>query len=218
MEKKIFILAQGADAYWRGKNLPSKFKQLIPMGDKTIITRTISLLKGEDITVIAVPELLSILPKTVKTYTYKNPGTVLRGIWLTQYGELQWDAERTIILFGDVVFSRFGINTILEDSRTLSFYGRDWANFITGKESPELFGIAFSNEVKSDTCMALYWLWRAALAEKRITKLWTLYYYINNPNLLVQFNDYTDDVDSPDEYNSFWSYLANAAMEDDKDD
>jgi hypothetical protein len=213
MNRKIYIMAQGKGARWKSADMG--YKQLLPItklgvGYSTIIGRTIYQLWGENNTLIAPEDF----PINVMHQTFKNPGEILHGIWLT-YKELSWDYDRVIILLGDVIFSNYAIKKIFADDRPFSFYGRLGENKVTGKSQSEIFGISIYREKHKEVADACYWTWRMMAMHNLPAKLWTLYHAFDKPELLVQFYDYTDDVDFPEEWELLHFKLQQCVAEDD---
>jgi len=209
---KLFILAQGKDIKWKPTESLPKYKFQLLVGEDTILDRNIKLFRELNPIVIIHSDYPHNIPATY--YSYKSPGMLLHGIVSTKNNDLGWNANRIIILFGDVVFSRYAVSTILEDTALLSLYGRRGENFVTGKLQSEIFGLSVYRDLQPDVGTALYWLWRAAVTYGYASNLWSLYYYIKNEQILKEFGDYTDDIDSVDEYNSFGEYLFDAVERD----
>ena len=135
---KIFIMAQGKGSRWTRNSPVDVPKQLIPIGDTTIIGRTIKQLGREhEIVVVAPSEFVIQVPEWCKVVTLDEPtGALLRGIYFT--GNL-WESDRNVILLGDVIFSNTAIDLILNEKLSFAMYGRIGTNLVAGKEASELF-------------------------------------------------------------------------------
>jgi len=207
---KIFVMAQGEGSRWREHtyvDLPSKFKQLTPLGDETIITRTLRQIKScPDVTVIADGYFAAYMPQDVKLVYFRFPGSLLFGIQQT----IKWMDDRNIILLGDVVYSNSLIEKILSSEEGYMIHGRKNGNPVTGKKARELFALVVSHHFIPVLDQQI----NNCLVANKNAKLWDLYTRINTP-LLV--DDYTDDLDSPEEYLQFWSKLKEAALRDDNE-
>jgi len=206
-------MAQGEGSRWREHtyvDLPSKFKQLTPLGDETIITRTLRQIKScPDVTVIADGYFAAYMPQDVKLVYFRTPGSLLFGIWQTT----KWMDfhSRNIILLGDVVYSNSLIEDILADKKEYRIYGRDTGNPVTGKKAKELFAL----EIAPYNYLSL--LDRdieICLKRNKNARLWDLQNEVKSP---LYVDDYTDDLDSPEEYNQFWNKLKAAALKDDNE-
>jgi len=164
---KIFVMAQGKGSRWQEDSyiqLPSRFKQLTPLGEETIITRTLRQIKDcSDVTVIAEGEFATYMPPNVKLSYFRTPGSLLSGIrqtikWMDFY-------DRNVILLGDVVYSNSLISDILMMKAEYRIYGRGTGNRVTGKKAKELFALVIAPEliplleVDIDNCLKRQMIW-----------------------------------------------------------
>ncbi len=235
---KIYLLAQGQGSRWSidphrkwDFELPSEYKQLIPMGNgEILIQRTIrqaSEATGRtptDLTLVAPGDfLLYNIPKWVKFRSFQEPtGCILEGICKTKK---EWEGHRVVFLLGDVVYSNYAIRHILNAQHRLALFGRKSGNSITGKEASEIFALGFN-----DDKLVQYCIWDRMREiyfrqEDKNAKLWTFHDYLTNKepwdsvlkgSAFHVINDYTDDVDSPEEYHFFFEKLKELALADDE--
>lgn len=205
-------MAHGAGARWQENpgipwTSPATFKQLVPLGNETIITRTIRQLREYNLfpTVIAPGDLFPSMPERTNFHSFREPtGSLIRGIWLTS--KMDWSGDRTIILLGDVVYSNKSIRTILTTKIGYPFvYGRLGSNEFTGKTAPELFALHIPKFYYKILAINLF---------QKEGKLWDLYH--REKVKLVQCFDYTDDLDSPQEFTQFFGKLSDCALKDDE--
>ena len=174
MVMKIYLLAQGQGSRWKADHnrnmaidLPSEYKQLIPMGNgELLVHRTIrqlweiSRVKGDnviggvalDVTLIAPGDfLLYNIPKWVKFRSFREPtGCILEGICKTKK---EWEGHQIVFLLGDVVYSNYAIRHILNAQHRLALFGRKSGNSITGKEAREIFALGFSDDKLVQYCI-----------------------------------------------------------------
>ena len=90
-------------------------------------------------------------------------------------------------------------------------------NNVTGKEASEIFALSFSSNVSPFIWDKMRHIWFHNGNNQ--AKLWTLYDYMKDCGSLDFISipdDYTDDVDSPEEYEQFFDKLKECALEDDK--
>ena len=239
---KIYILAQGKGSRWKddsgrdkGIQLPSEYKQLVPIGNgEVLIQRTIRQLweisrargirvEGDwsHATLIAPGDfLLYNIPKWIEFRSFREPtGCILEGICKTKK---EWRDHRIVFLLGDVVYSNRMMQKIISNTDTVSFFGREGANIFTGKDASKIFALSFN---KVDATQLYIWHWMRKLwfrDQINDAKLWTLYNYIHETYPVQAYpmrtvdNDYTDDIDSPEEYNLFYEKLKELALADDK--
>lgn len=118
----IFIMCAGNATRFGGVT-----KQLLPIGDTTILGRTLTLLKPHN--VIAVTHHVSIRDYVsafgVEVYEPTHRATLCDSILSTQS---LW-GERVVILLGDVIYSRAVLETILTCRDDVRFYGDVWEMF-----------------------------------------------------------------------------------------
>src|SRR5262245_14331375 len=202
---KILVMAQGQQRRLDGVlSFPKHFVDIL---GEPLIARTLRLLRQhapDDITVIAPStsaweELCA--RHRARLYTQPDPGIcILDGIHNTRG---LWDpSERTVILLGDVVYSRAALRTILADSRPIGFAGRPTGSRITLCPHGELFGLGFE-PIARDRITG--WLDDAMFRHhetypERIGLLWGLYHQLAGgrrvrPDLFSTIDDYTDDID-----------------------
>jgi hypothetical protein len=170
-------------------------------------------LGDEDITVIADGEFAPYVIQKARLYSFRDPGSLLKGIWHTRD---MWEADDIIILLGDVVFSNAAIDYILNVYSIVScvLFWREALNPITGKTASERFGVSIPKGAKEEFIGDIFHLWKFIEAQGRDTKLWDYQKYRALSGWT--FDDYTDDIDSPEEYDQFWGLLSGAALEDDE--
>lgn len=226
---KIYILAQGQGSRWMvddGRNmsieLPSEYKQLTPLGNETIITRTIRQIREAlggtitvDVELIAPGDFLGYpLNENINFRSFREPtGCILEGICKTKN---EWSGHRVVFLLGDVIYSNRMIKEIMSNSDTISLFGRKEANPITNKCAGEIFAFGFdaAKEIQSYIWHQMRKLWFHNNLNN--AKLWTLYNFVDKEIPLHEIdNDYTDDIDSPEEYAQFYEKLKEYALEDD---
>ncbi len=149
---KIYILAQGQGSRWMvddGRNmsieLPSEYKQLTPLGNETIITRTIRQVFEYDPIVIASGDFVPYIKHLdVKFRSFREPtGCILEGICKTKN---EWRGHDVIFLLGDVIYSNKAIETIFGSANYTGFFGRKSPNKVTGKKASEIFALRISSD------------------------------------------------------------------------
>lgn len=196
MSSVAIIMCQGNQQ--RIGHLLNGPKQLIPVdGEETIFERTVRLVRAAGVSrIVAVIHPLPQWPPAcdraaVETYVQPDPGESVVGA-IVNLREF-W-AERTIVFLGDVIYSTATVRTMVDSSGPV-FFGRRSGNPVTGKLFGELFGVAFS---EPDREQLLRETADAGWRRHGDTKLWSLFERILWP--LAQIFDYTDDMDTEDDY------------------
>lgn len=220
---KILVMAQGEGSRWH-KNLSRRialqgnipeYKQLIQVGTETLLGRTLRMVKAfginsDDIVVVA-PETFKGYTSDVRLHTLESPGKLLNGIAECEGFLLD---ERATIVLGDVLFSHDSLGELLDSSGAFTFLGRRGPNPSTGKSIDELFGFAMVSDVYEQIVFACRLLTRSG--GNSPGKLWNLYSVLmaREPDSVefIQTYDWTDDVDSVEEYQRFWPQLLRMAL------
>jgi len=190
-------------------------KQLIKVVDQeTIFERTVRLVRAAGVSrVVAVIHPLPQWPPVcaragVETYVQPDPGGSVVGAIMNLR---EFWGDRTIILLGDVIFSVAAIRAIVASSGAV-FFGRRGKNPVTGKRFGELFGLAFSEPDRArlilETSSAAGW------SHHQDTKLWGLLEKVHPGWPLIEISDYTDDMDTHDDYTKRLPVIRAAAAKD----
>jgi len=185
----VIIMAQGQATRFPGKH----FAQV---NGEPIIQRTVRMLRelsrGCVVTVVAAAtdEFKSL---GCLLYTQQDPGDgLMTGLYNTRH---LWGAEDTVILLGDVVFSRSALEQILTSDRRLALFGRTGRNHFTGCAHSEIFALLIRG-------LAARVQDAIATRELRIFsdgRLWGLKHHLSERAEWVEIDDWTDDVDTPED-------------------
>lgn len=205
----IFILAAGKQARWEGDG----FKQLLPIGDTTILERTMSQLHSRGLSWLLVKTPLPYFTGWKNTSPHR--GTCLHPVACRFTSETllstsgQWEL-RNIVLLGDVIYSHKTLDRILNCQEPIRWFGNPW----------EIFAISFGDVVDiNDIFMRVITKLRQTIKQAELGafqgKLRNFYHtYCNLPprgndtahpyfEVVDHLTDYTNDVDSLEEYENF---------------
>jgi len=214
MANKVFLMAQGKSSRWGTPNLP---KQCIPVGGRPLIDRTMEMLPDNfSVTLISPDDVLSYIASERKfKYTYfKDPGSLLKGIWLCK-DKIDLGVDNVLILLGDVMFSRKMLHLIFsKEWEEVTLFGRIGGNKITGKEASELFALWIPEQETEKFFDELKLVWISLQEAGQEGKLWNLSREFGYTIKSLK-DDYTDDIDSPQEYEKFYNVLNEAVIKDD---
>lgn len=203
---KAFILCAGAGARWG--NYLGVPKQLIPLENETVLERTVRLLHEQNLTDIV------IVATTAKFAVHRcqlYPPDKARWTVETLLSTRQLWAETNIILLGDVFYSKQAIHNILYARGDIRFFGRPYANKLTGNPRAELFALKFRKTAEATVLRHGKRVLYDALAGGR-GKLWQLYRSLIGGRLNEKqvettifhiIDDITDDFDFPEDYDRF---------------
>jgi len=203
---KIFILAAGESTRWK-LDYP---KHIAKIQNVPLIERTQKQLKGYDVTVVTTH--LDVQKLSDKTLVPKARRWTVETLLSTAS---YWDDRKTIILLGDVVYSPAAIKTILKDDHAIRIFGN-------GKE---IFAISMKKQVYKKAVDTLWECVLRALGERsshktkseQVGKLWDFYRlyaghkqrkYLDD-NFFTCINDYTEDIDSVNDYNNLFNITEN---------
>ena len=211
---KVFLMAQGKGSRWGNPDLP---KQCIPIGGRPLIDRTMSMIPdGYLVTLISPDDVLSCI-STERTFAYDyfvDPGSLLKGIWLCRH-HIDPAMDNALFLLGDVVFSRKMAHYIFSKTwNEITLFGRIGANKKTGKAASELFALWIPYHSAESFFSELKLVWVSLADSGNEGKLWNLSREFGY-RIRTLKDDYTDDIDSPQEYEQFYDLLNLSAIEDD---
>ena len=208
---KVFIMAQGKGSRW-DHDVPtiSNYKQLLEIrpGER-IIQRTIRQFSKYNPIVIANGDFADHV--LMMRSLHEPTGSINEGI-LSLYED--WNnVGYTTILLGDVVFSNDAVRKIINCEHDFTIFCRDGANKVTGKDAREIFALKFNH-------LRISWIMKLLMTLKaeQAPKLWNMWEKVQNmrPSPIEIIDDYTDDIDSVEEYNAWFSILRRCVKEDDE--
>ncbi len=202
----VLIFCAGGSAKW-GYYLGIP-KPLILLNKESILGRTLRLLKKqkvspENITIVATDPILK-----QPGYNFFEPESSRWFVETLISTESLWD-EQTVVLMGDVFYTPEALKTILNPTTaSLQFYGRAGKSLFSHKAHGELFGITFS---KNEGALIHEHAQKVIKAAKSMGhgKAWQFYRSIAGFELdqkktekkyFVEIDDFTDDFDTPEEY------------------
>ena len=212
---KTIIMAQGCQR--RLKHVLDHPKQLLKVGDETILSRTIRLVwephyGNPDVAVIGWPELLDTVFGVAELHTFNEPGNcILEGIAGCR---LLFDKERTVILLGDVVYSRAAIEAIYADERPVFAAGSSDLTSSTG----ELYAFSFTREWEANVVRLLHTRSCFGTLHKKyqpghLRELYrALKSYYGESYLTI--DDYTTDIDTEEDLETFGALVEKALADD----
>lgn len=206
MTTTALIMAQGGQQ--RIGHLLAGPKQLIPIfGDQTIFERTVQQIRAAGVKrIVAVvhggPWWVQVLDKVgVESYVQPDPGpSVVGGIFQCEH----LFGDKNLIFLGDVVYSHSAVREIVRQNwprEGVTIYGRRGENRFTKKKYPEIFGCSFSRG--ADPFGRLEAKYGAPWLRHPDTKLWSALKelpWAGIEPVFVEIDDYTDDIDTEDDY------------------
>lgn len=210
-DEALIILAGGKQVRWG----QCSSKMLAPVLGRPLIRRTCAQLRR---TGQPRPTIYSADAEVVGNerafWPDRCQGTVLEAIAATSP---LWRRQTTILL-GDVVFSdqamQWLAETGVDETNPVQVFGKTGPNEFTDKRWPEIYGLRFSisagngllkciDEALNGPCeRKIIWeLYRALLRIPQVREpdYW-YYYHPPQSRLFAEISDWTDDIDSPEEY------------------
>ena len=196
----IIIMAQGQGSRWGSGHFKHKISVPHPAyGDRHIGITGRQIFQCNKAwlvpLVVGWSELLVTLEGDFDFLCLNDPGeTLFEGIRQTYR---YWD-DVTTILLGDVIFSEDVFNDVLMRPNGIRLIGRSGQNLVTGKKASEIFALSFSSDKNQD------------ISGFSGGRLWDLEASSLRHDF-VNIQDWTDDLDSPEEYDQFYEKLVEAA-------
>jgi len=219
---RILVMAQGRGSRWGGKVAGFTYKQLVSLGEETIISRTFRQLKERDVPdPILIARISDFEHLGVKTKEVREPTfSILHGILSLRD---EWmNEEEFVFVLGDVIFSNDALDRIFSDIKDvgITFYGRLGANKVVGKEAKEIFALrVLGSRAKVEEFYREILKLREEANNPQKLKLWDLYHHLNLRRVVFNFidiDDYSDDLDAPEHYHRFFSKLVECVNADDE--
>ena len=200
---KYIIMCGGNYTLWQTP------KHLTSLGKETIVERTIRLLRENGITDIAISSNNPIFKQfdvefieITETHTLDHRKGYVSGHWMTGFYKTD---EPVCYLFGDVIFSKYAIKTIVEtETDDVEFFASAPPfSHIYPKPYAEPFGFKVVNQKHFQESIKKALDWNGWKREPVSWELWqvvkdTPYNHIDYTNYTA-INDFTCDVDRPDE-------------------
>lgn len=196
------VLADGKQERWPAGAPP---KELLLVDREPILLRTIRLFEQALQTFVYVytrkPAVIEAVSR-FRCFDYGEADTQLEAM---ARARPLW-RDRQICLLGDVYYSEAAVEAIAACRRPVAFYGRRLQSELTGKPWGELVAMAWNREHDEDMLSSLHnWKDRPLLWSpyRDFAGLWLPEgenYLFHTPECLVEIDDWTDDFDSPEEY------------------
>lgn len=204
-------MAQGKGSRWGSEDVPAEYKQLILVNEEVLIKRTIRQLieRGlSDITVIANGDFAEHTSGILRSL-HEPTGSINQGL-LALYKDWEQDGY-TLFILGDVIFSEEAMNIIKDNREDFRLFARPWRNAVTGKEAREIFAVKIYR-----TQLARFQRLLQTLVNEDAPKLWNMYDKVKymSPFPVEFIDDWTDDIDSPQEYDEFFYIMEQCAKEE----
>lgn len=195
----VIITAAGSQERW-GRSLP---KQLVPVCGEPLLHRTINQLRARDVepTVVTHDKRLNGL---WETFNPQERGCLCETI---NSSSALWKA-RTIVLLGDVCFSPWALDTILNNRDPIRVFGRKELHYRLSGRYYELFAMSFDFAVWSQLIGTL----RSAIDNTRFGRLRDFYElwcglplgeYKHEDRVFYPIEDWTEDFDAYEDYVQF---------------
>ena len=211
MNNRVFILCAGESTRFGGRA-----KQLIKIAGEEILRRIIRFLKQDDrISEIFIITHRDDIRNNIKelndnTIYFINPSKrryTLESMLSTQD---EW-VDRNIILLGDVIFSKNGLEKILNSKKDFCFFGRTKPYKSTNKIEQEIYGIKIPFSEKERRIKGSLEAIENSMGKNK-GKLNSLFSYLEKQEkskgffrekYWVEINDTTEDIDSKEDLEQF---------------
>lgn len=234
-DKTAFLMAHGQRVWWREnyslaiakrRDVP-RYKQLLPIKELPLVQYTALMLRkqGFPVTLCAPRDLLHYA-RGMDAWSlddwlhFKDVPTLWHSIQRTFPS---WAADLTLILLGDVLFSTEAIERLVLGSYSdypINFLCRLGPNAVTGKQHREMFAFGVQRSAYG-VIMDMINTWikgYPANEGQHAWKLWDLLEKLEGHSRSLVYvhdlKDYTDDVDTVEEYERFWPLMVSAAEEE----
>lgn len=221
------IMCQGQSSRWAG----SEPKHLAMIAGEPVIARTMRQLKELGVDHIVIIGEKKHFEQYGEVHEQRDPKPeVCNGIndtFIVWGFYIRSFCDRVVILLGDVVYSDACLRAIYEDREPLRMFGRIGENKTTGKTYDERFALAFDRAYAKPVLAAIE---EVLLRPECIASLKGLYYSMLGvpcapqgdkvffeDKLLHIIDDYTDDLDSLEEWERSKEKLEEAILQEQKE-
>lgn len=200
----VVILNAGLGEKWG--NYMGIPKQLIKIGNETILGRTIRLVRQMGIdNIISVTNNERLILKGSKQYMPKSFRWTVETLLSTSELWTEW----TLVLLGDVFYTPTAIHAICTTNKEIQFIGRCSPNKFNARRFGEIFALKFNINQKEIIQKAL--LQVIARCDKiALGNMWDLYHTLVGlplrtfdcveDKIFLEVHDFTDDFDKPKDY------------------
>jgi len=214
MVQQVLILASGEQNRWEREGNPNTRKQLLGVGDETIIGRIVRQCCSRGATPLVITHHADIMEATQSVPFW--PVRPRRWTVETLLSTSDYWKNRTVVLLGDVIYSKAVIDRILACRDPIRVFGNEL----------EIFGLSFSKPVWPNVAAAL----KIAIEHAKrggpgkLRKFYQAYCGLDlnsdkMENRILDFvchvTDYTMDVDTPQDYYTLQSRVIKAGRLDD---
>jgi len=201
---KALILSAGTGSRWDGP----ESKQLARVDGETLLHRTVRLLRErgvDDVSIVSWDPAHS-LPRTTTVFSPPSERIVD-----TMDDVRAHFSDDTLLLLGDVFYTRGSIERMLRSRTPLAFFGRDHGSIIlTGCQWAEIFAVRFAGTGVAEFERRLA---TAVANHENRGKLWDVHGAGADPAALIDLEDYVEDFDTVLGYRRWlWRYRVYRAL------
>ena len=214
----VILVAAGEGVRWNNYLGTTKHKVIVD--GESLLERTVRLFKGCDIKIIGRDETYEVegaelcIPKEVGMHDLNRQCYNSQHLW-NQEG-------RTIIVLGDVFFTKEAVKTIRGyKGDDIRIFGRKAEGIVNGCKWGELFAHTFLPEHHTEYANAYLRASKIIKDDGRLNDWWEHYRYLDGINPMVhdtgkrfvEINDFTDDFDRPENYKIWKKFYDNKPNE-----
>lgn len=199
---KVLILVAGSQEGWRGE------RHLLPIAGEPLLARSVRMMRDRGYEPVMVASRPEIQEMTSRHFVPDDDKYVLSTVLSTQP---LWD-DRTVVLFGDIIWSEQSLDTVFRDRQSLRFYpgypagvlgfafGEEWQSEVI-RQSQRIIDDSRLDLPNRDGRRLIGHLHRAMCGFDVMAK--TSPRELDHPHQLKVRDSYTQDVDSPKAYCMF---------------
>lgn len=243
MVATVYLMAQGVGSRWHDRRAPRPavfetdappYKHLLDVAGEPLIHRSARFFQeaGFHVVVVAGTELHSLGASEFERLTLPDPGEEVLTACLAAM-EMRPADGQAVIALGDALFSRAAVASVAANLAGPSVLARVDPSPVCNKVAPEVFaawwpaaleartreriGIMVGHRGHPGSRPSKPWGLPFAVLDD-FPKMWTAYSHSLRldavRDLLIVSSDYTDDIDSPEEWFAFWPDIRAAAIEE----
>ena len=216
----MIILCAGEQTRWGDNGNP---KQLVDVGGEPLLARIVRQVRraGHEPVIVTHDERLTL---SDRTYAPDKRRWTVETLLSTRF---LWD-DRTVVLLGDVIYTRDALDKILASRELFQVFGRKELRYRLVGRYYEIFALSFdqsqADRVEDTLRRAVYLKEDGQISWGKLRVLYEMWcglplgQFAHEDIVFYPIEDQTEDIDAPEDYEQFKVMIINPGRLDDRPD